>query len=110
MHSDGVAQTNTPGQVRLTGLLVNQRVAEYFGEVYTRTSLEDFVFFQGEPITYRVAVQNDQCDAHVHFNLKVARSLMAPLPLRDDPLEIVFTRYGEQVDASIVNAFDQAHT
>jgi hypothetical protein len=58
VHSDGVAQTNTPGQVRLTGLLVNQRVAEYFGEVYTRTSLEDFVFFQGEPITYRVAVQN----------------------------------------------------
>jgi hypothetical protein len=35
VHSDGVAQTNTPGQVRLTGLLVNQRVAEYFGEVYT---------------------------------------------------------------------------
>jgi hypothetical protein len=54
--------------------------------------------------------EDDQCDAHVHFNLKVARSLMAPLPLRDDPLEIVFTRYGEQVDASIVNAFDQAHT
>ena len=56
--SDGRAQIKTPDQVRPTGLLVNHRVAEYFGETYTSRPQEDFVFFRGEPITYRVAVHN----------------------------------------------------
>ncbi len=56
--SGGVAQVNTPADVKPPGLLVSHRVAEYFGESYTKTSREDFVFFQGEPITYKVAVHN----------------------------------------------------
>lgn len=56
--STGVAQVNTPADVKPPGLLVNHRVAEYFGESYTKRSREDFVFFQGEPIAYKVAVHN----------------------------------------------------
>jgi len=56
--SDGVAQVNTPADVKSPGLFVNHRVAEYFGETYTKISREDFVFFQGEAIAYKVAVHN----------------------------------------------------
>ena len=56
--SNGAAQVNTPADVKSSGLLVNHRVAEYFGETYTKISREDFIFFQGEPITYKVAVHN----------------------------------------------------
>jgi len=56
--SEGVAQVKTPADVKPPVLLVNHRVAEYFGETYTKRSREDFVFFQGEVIAYRVAVHN----------------------------------------------------
>ena len=56
--SDGAAQFKTPDQIRPTGLLVGHRVEEYFGDKYTATPLETFVFFRGEPVTYRISVLN----------------------------------------------------
>src|SRR5688572_30076074 len=56
--SDGVAQFNTPDQIKPSGLLVGHRVDEYFGESYTSRPRDGFLFFRGEPITYRVNVLN----------------------------------------------------
>src|SRR5688500_15448268 len=41
-----------------SGLGVGYGVEEYFGEVYTSPPRQELLFFQGEPISFRVTVRN----------------------------------------------------
>jgi hypothetical protein len=50
--------TSNPPTPEISGLLVGSRIEEYFGETYTTRSRESFVFFQGEPVSFRVIVRN----------------------------------------------------
>jgi hypothetical protein len=47
-----------PAQQSESGLLVGNRVDDYFGESYTSPPRQSFVFFTGEPIAFRLVIRN----------------------------------------------------
>ena len=94
---------------------MNHRVAEYFGEAYTSRPQEDFVFFRGEPIAYRVAVHNmgdtesalvvESSDPQRLFTVEALKS--PPLPAGKANIErpSFKDRYLDEVDVDVNLSF-----